>query len=406
MKKITLVFICILFFNIQLFSQWAQVNVPTSGFLTDIKFINSNVGYCLGQIGVLKTIDGGNNWSHISSSPSGRKIFFVNSSLGFVIDTDILYRTNDGGANWSQAYDFSASGETLRDVYFTTTNIGYIISSFYNNPAASFIYKTTNGGGSWTKTNTYTGMATAEGIDFVSKDTGFVVGYSGRVIKTYNAGASWTSNLLPGVETLFSVNFPSHTVGYAVGYSNFSGSEIVKTTDAGNTWQQLNANGIQNASLRSVYFHSVDTGYAAGDNGRIVRTFDGGSTWQLCTSTSTENLYSIYFTNAKVGFAVGNNGTLLKTINGGINGIRVNSQNTFNIFPNPAVNKISIVNDNNIVTKYALTLKSINGQEVLSKDIEFLNTYNLELEKLNNGVYFLTLSNDREQIVQKIIIQH
>ncbi|MBA3683574.1 MAG: T9SS type A sorting domain-containing protein [Bacteroidetes bacterium] len=406
MKKIFTTFLCFLIFNKLSVAQWSQAGINTTDHLSDIKFISPATGFCIGSGGIFKTIDSGDNWNFISSSPSGRKIFFVNSSLGFVISNTLLFKTVNGGTNWTQAFDFSSSGETLRDLYFTSTTVGYIITSFYNNPAASFIYKTTNGGSSWTKTNTYNGMVTAESITFVSKDTGFVVGYGGRIIKTYNAGSTWQLTQMPSGSDLLHVNFPNSHVGYIGGYTNLSGSEILKTTNAGNTWVQLTTGGVNNSNIRSLYFLSVDTGFAVGFNGRAIKTFDGGLTWQPFTIPIVEDFVSVCFTNSQTGFIAGYDGVLLKTTNAGVNGIRTNDQNKFNVFPNPAINSITVQGNDNTNKKYAMSISNAIGQKIISQDIQFVNEYTIDLKELNNGVYFLSLKNENEQIIKKILVQY
>jgi photosystem II stability/assembly factor-like uncharacterized protein len=54
------------------------------------------------------------------------------------------------------------------------------------------------------------------GISFVDKKTGWVVGYKGRVIRTYDGGRSWVDQVSSTNADLFSVAFHKHR-GYAVG---------------------------------------------------------------------------------------------------------------------------------------------------------------------------------------------
>jgi hypothetical protein len=54
---------------------------------------------------------------------------------------------------------------------------------------------------------------------------------------------------------------------------------------------------------------------------------------------------------------------------------------------------------------YTLSVKNIQGQEVLSRKIVFANTCKLDLTNIANGMYFLTLQNDKESYVSKIVKQ-
>jgi hypothetical protein len=72
------------------------------------------------------------------------------------------------------------------------------------------------------------------------------------------------------------------------------------------------------------------------------------------------------------------------------------------VFPNPTNGLITLQNNNSTSQDYLLTVKTIQGEEVLSRKIKFINSYNLDLMSFKNGVYFLTLKNDKEQFVKKI----
>jgi len=74
---------------------------------------------------------------------------------------------------------------------------------------------------------------------------------------------------------------------------------------------------VTEATLSSVYFTDVNTGYAVGEYGTIIKTANGGTTWTALSSGTTWDLYSVYFTDANTGYAVG--GISLRTTDGGTN---------------------------------------------------------------------------------------
>jgi hypothetical protein len=75
------------------------------------------------------------------------------------------------------------------------------------------------------------------------------------------------------------------------------------------------------------------------------------------------------------------------------------------IFPNPTNGDINIENKDNKSEKYTITLRNIHGKQVFVKTVEFINTYEFNVSQIDNGIYFLTLQNDKEQIIKKILIQ-
>ena len=91
---------------------------------------------------------------------------------------------------------------------------------------------------------------------------------------------------------------------------------IVKTTDAGRTWnQQTVASAV---GLRAVSFQDAKKGVAVGDQGLIVRTIDGGTTWTAKSLDARISLYGVCFINVNTGFVVGSNGAFYATADGGV----------------------------------------------------------------------------------------
>ncbi|MBI5219364.1 MAG: gliding motility-associated C-terminal domain-containing protein [Bacteroidia bacterium] len=150
-------------------------------------------------------------------------------------------------------------------------------------------------------------------VYFTAPDTGYVVGNSGTILKTTNAGTDWTTQSSGTTNQLFSVYFPDANTGYAVG----NGGTIHKTTNAGTDWSALSS-GTTNY-LNSVYFTDANTGYAVGEGGTILKTTNAGTDWTAQSSGTTHHLFSIYFTDANTGYIVGTYGTILKTTNAGTN---------------------------------------------------------------------------------------
>lgn len=385
-------------YHFSIFAQWNNVASPVAGTIYDMKFINDSTGFCIGSSGIIKTSDYGNTWHLTNSSPSGySSIFFVNETIGYVTQGNDLYKSIDSGNTWQQIYNFS--NETPEEVFFTSTNNGYLISSIYGPPGGSFIYKTTNGGANWTKTDSFPTIPTLQSITFTNSDTGFVVGYSGQIIKTYNAGINWTSTQISNTGTLISLSFPSETTGFAVGYSNNLGSEVIKTTDAGNSWQNISTGGSNNQALRGVYFPSVDTGYAVGENGRIIFTIDSGNTWTISNSGTSYDLFSTFFISNNIGFTAGTGGIILKTNNILTSVLSSPIKNEIMLYPNPTTNYLTIDTELKISDIYII---DITGKMIMKTK---QNSNIVNVANLPNGVFFIKIITDEKIITQKFIKQ-
>jgi len=70
------------------------------------------------------------------------------------------------------------------------------------------------------------------GVYFANANTGYAVGGNGKIIKTPNAGSSWTAQVSGSSRSLFSVYFTDANTGYVVGDSG----TILKTTNGGGSW--------------------------------------------------------------------------------------------------------------------------------------------------------------------------
>jgi len=134
-------------------------------------------------------------------------------------------------------------------------------------------------------------------VHFMSQDSGFVVGDSGLVLKTIDAGNSWTKIITPKTYTnvIFQdIFFTSSSVGYIAGTDSNSDGIVLKTTDGGDNWSLL-ANATDTTGYHTIYFPSASVGYVAGAYGAIKKTVDAGSTWNALTPVNTRLINSINF---------------------------------------------------------------------------------------------------------------
>ena len=136
----------------------------------------------------------------------------------------------------------------------------------------------------------------------------------GTILKTVNAGESWSPRKSGTSKYLESVTFAADgATGWAVGWDG----TILKTVNGGESWTALTSGTLE--SLNSVTFTNdgVD-GWAVGRYGTILKTQDGGENWESRSSGTTAHLKSVLFAaDGTTGWAVGSIGTILKTVNGG-----------------------------------------------------------------------------------------
>ena len=396
MKK-TFTLLCLLMLNIALFAQW---NPQTSGFTGtsySVYFVNANVGYCTADNdSILKTTNGGTTWTKQRCVYTLRRnsVFFTSVDTGYIAGGDGIIKTTNGGATWTSQTSGLYTGSILTSIFFLDANRGFAVGNY------SGITKTTNGGTNWQVQTSPISSLSFQSIHFSDTLTGVVVGLNGKIFKTTNGGTTWVAQTSGTTYDLNSVCNIDANTWCAVGGMG----RILKGSNTDTNWvTKISGTG---AALTSVCFANANIGMAVGQGGTILKTADGGDTWVTQTTGVTNFLYSVCFTDVNTWYAVGMYGIILKTTNGGGVWVKENSnKESLKTYPNPANNFITIENNNDKIEKYTVTLRNIQGQQVMSENVEFANIYKMDISKFVDGIYFLTLQNDKEHRMQKILIQ-
>lgn len=215
---------------------------------------------------------------------------------------------------WTPAYNDSLwHAHNLTDVQFTSSLNGYIADNF------GMIHRTTDKGNTWTTVlntiNISSVVETINDIDFISgaSEQGLAVTTAGRIYRTMN-GTTWTNYAATWNKNLNGVNWVNGNIAFVVG----SEGTIIKTTDAGLTWTSQYVPGM-NKNLTKVYFTSVNDGFAIGEQGAMVKTNNGGDAWTIVTGVfgGNETLTDIAFYGNSIGYVTTNKGNVYKTTNAG-----------------------------------------------------------------------------------------
>ncbi|HKG09594.1 MAG TPA: hypothetical protein VKB07_03415 [Gaiellaceae bacterium] len=139
---------------------------------------------------------------------------------------------------------------------------------------------------SWQLTPTGS-AARLRGLSVVSEDVVWASGSLGTVLRTTNAGATWQNVGPPGTATLQFRDIEALDASTAVILSigNGTDSRIYRTTNGGASWQLVFTNTDPAAFYDCMTFFDRHRGLALSDpvNGRfrILGTSDGGQTWSV-----------------------------------------------------------------------------------------------------------------------------
>ena len=145
----------------------------------------------------------GVNWSSVQvhRRRSTHGCVFCEQLVGWAVGLQgAIFRTADGGATWVS--QFTDTTRTFRAVHFTDAAFGWAVGvrvTGVNNT----VYKTTNGGSSWTNVSMADPNVFANDVVFTDPNTGFVVGgLSGGqavVFTTVDGGETWGRQTVSGV---------------------------------------------------------------------------------------------------------------------------------------------------------------------------------------------------------------
>lgn len=152
-------------------------------------------------------------------------------------------------------------------------------------------------------------------ISFSDERNGWLV-TPAQLRRTSDGGHTWADILSADRETYLDMTWVDGRKGWIVGSQNEDGTQalILRTIDAGNSWQEQHVGRIQR--LTSVTFSGHNLGWAAGV-GVITNTTDAGETWAVQYTGSENTLWSIVNLDSQRAFAVGEGGTILVTTDGG-----------------------------------------------------------------------------------------
>ena len=421
------IFIFLISFNFQnpRTGGWYQQNMPNLGGvpLTDIFFADSLNGYAttgndnaIDTSFVLKTTNGGDNWSIILTDQRDyARVFFNNKDTGFVCgghgDGAKLYKTINGGINWISLNIPGGGLLYLSDMKVFSKDSIWVTES---NTMVGGIFFTSNGGLNWQSRSNGLLAPLPNKMYFYNSRIGYASGSNlSRLFRTTNSGINWVS--IPGNNGFNDIVFVDSLTGFKTSDSTR------KTTDGGITWiAQKRPKLSLNNSLYNFALINKDTIWGVGGTiltslgirGILYITTNGGVNWGYqIPDTININLHSYYFANFlnnKTGWAYvplgsgtvpyggihtlvgGNDTTFYTSISKIIQSVPKNFELKQN-YPNPYNNSSLIeyyINESGWVK---LKIFDIAGKEIttLVNEVQSTGGYGIPISvDLPSGVYF------------------
>jgi len=293
--------------------------------------------------GVYRTSDDGNNWEQVLfvSDSTGIIDMAINPSNGDIVyaaswerirrpnnrqyggETSRIYRTIDGGDNWSELTNGlpsapSQKGRISIDISQSNPNVVY---ASYADASGNMqgVYRTSNGGDTWTEVNSsdigdtpYEWWFGGLFVDPTDENTLYYLGFTNY--KSIDGGASW-SDTFPGV----------HVDQHALAFNVSTSGEVLLGNDGG-LYVSANsgASSVKDLTLPITQFYrfhvdaqNSDKIYGGSQDNSTIRTVTGG-----------DNNWDVIFggdgfqplvdpTNTNVIYALSQRGNLGKSTNDG-----------------------------------------------------------------------------------------
>ncbi|MDL1879360.1 T9SS type A sorting domain-containing protein, partial [Cytophagia bacterium CHB2] len=236
------------------------------------------------------------------------KVRFVNNHVGWVLGGSGVFKTTDGGNSWTRQDSTLGYGDALfalnQDVAF------YSSSGTFAQPSPPWLRRTIDGGISWqTADNSYFRYSD---FAFVNDSTGYAVAsnqdFSSGILKTVNRGKTWQTIATRFSEIkyeLIAITFVDTARGWALSYDAF----VYHTDDGGATWALQDSLRPRPFLLptRDIVFTTPDSGWIVGGlagNMLIARTVDGGNKWDATVQAGC-SLREVSFMDSQTGWNAG-----------------------------------------------------------------------------------------------------
>ncbi len=209
---------------------------------------------------------------------------------------------------WELIYTFSPG---ISSVYFEDSLNGFAF------PAASGIYKTSDGGENWDVQNIPN--LNSEILKIIAPNNNYLIGVGsgGTIIKSLDGGVNWEIKSVGTSDYLTSISSTIDGKLFATSYDK----NIFRSTDDGDSWNIYSLDTMW-TSLTSISFRDANTGFGVGFYNISIKTTDGGENWfTIPPIINGRSMFAIKFINESVGYTVGGS-EIDKTTDGGVTWIK------------------------------------------------------------------------------------
>lgn len=234
-----------------------------------------------------------NNRAIFSISAVGDKVVWAVASEEYYqapipfTHSPYILRSSDGGQNWTVHEVEEAVGTISFQIVAVDSLTAWITTQDFSSGPGRALYKTADGGVTWTKklTNSSAGVA----LNRFPDGQHWLAHNRQSTSLSVNDGENWTNQSITGYQSnefqlLNSGANMSATVGDTL-WNGTSNGRIIRFTEYGNTYSFINVGLGTATTIMSVAFEDHLNGLCWTQNvlgaNRIARSTDGGATWSI-----------------------------------------------------------------------------------------------------------------------------
>ncbi len=314
-KSLVVLFFFIALLNVTSFAQdWSVFYTPRFRLLRDVHVVNPEKIVVVGgnpfndSITYMATTSNkGVDWFFNDIFP-GRQmntLFFKNNNVGICAgDNQALYKTDNTGETWQlSSWGIALSNRDINKLFDGQYGSLYAAGGLDN--INGFLLKSVDGGSTWQNIKEWPDNELRTAFSPIHNNI-VVAGYSGFMQLSSDDGETWQDCVISEigyVPEFTDIDFIDENIGFCTGGKRGidSTSLILKTINGGNNWTI--AYSTTGACLNDISMATSQIIYAVGDYGKVIKSIDAGETWndEIIEGNPQVDYYSVEFLNPHIG---------------------------------------------------------------------------------------------------------
>lgn len=372
----------------------------TNPAFREIVFHNTNTGFAFGEEGeVFRTTDGGENWemtSQIDSWMQSRPKVAPDGSIYGVRDINDFIRSTDGGATWSSltaannamsvsssriVFDVLPNGEVVAITNQRTIRLAPDNSVIFDEPGGETIL---NGG--------------TFDLKMINANLGFIIRWArSEIYRTTDGGRTWTTTEPFGGNNFFSWFEVEDANTFLIG----NGSSSWRTTDAGQTWEEYSP-----FTALGRFFIGEDLyGF---NRTRLFRSRDDGANFEDKFTTCAQPLDMVHRPGTNEVFLTYVNGIERLNIDEILSPVRTPRPDAVSLraVPNPTNGMVQVTIPGNEAQNGTAELFDLTGRRIALPTNQSGTQLELDLSSLRPGCYILRYASAEGKLFQARLIRN